>query len=204
MYSIITGSVLLSILHAAIPNHWLPVVAIGRREQWSTSEVVRVTITAAIAHALSTMLIGVVLGVVGGGIAAKIDTFTRYIASFIFILLGLVFIYRHHSHHHFEVKQGAEQKHSKRRIIIALVIAMFFSPCMEIEAYFLMAGTYSLWLVIAIAAMYLSVTTAGMAVLVWFAYQGTLKRNLHALEHRAGIVAGVTLIITGIVSFFVF
>ena len=32
MFSIITGSIILSLLHATIPNHWLPVIAIGRKE----------------------------------------------------------------------------------------------------------------------------------------------------------------------------
>ncbi len=32
MYSIITGTILLGITHALIPNHWLPLVAIARSE----------------------------------------------------------------------------------------------------------------------------------------------------------------------------
>ena len=31
MYSIFIGSLLLSFLHAVIPNHWLPVLAIGKK-----------------------------------------------------------------------------------------------------------------------------------------------------------------------------
>ena len=44
MYSIIAGSIILSLLHAAIPNHWLPVIAIGRKEGWTLSEVTEVTL----------------------------------------------------------------------------------------------------------------------------------------------------------------
>jgi len=83
--------------------------------------------------------------------------------------LGLIFIYRHHRHKHFHVDGDLSKKQSKNNIIIALVIAMFFSPCMEIEAYFLLAGTHSTWLVWLIALMYLLITTIGMILLVRYA-----------------------------------
>jgi hypothetical protein len=34
MIDLLAGSILLSIIHAAIPNHWIPVVMIGRAEKW--------------------------------------------------------------------------------------------------------------------------------------------------------------------------
>lgn len=83
-------------------------------------------------------------------------------------------------------------------------MAMFFSPCMEIEAYFLLAGTQSNWLVAGIALMYIIITTTGMVLLVSLVYKGLLKLNWHSLEHNAGIITGVTLVVTGIISFFIF
>lgn len=53
MISIITGSLILSLLHAVIPNHWLPVIAIGRKEQWTLREVTQITLVCALAHGLS-------------------------------------------------------------------------------------------------------------------------------------------------------
>lgn len=204
MYSIVIGSFILSVLHAAIPNHWLPIIAIGRKEQWTLAEVLNVTLIAALAHGFSTILIGLLLGFVGQAIADQISHFTHLIAPIIFILLGVVFIYRHHLHKHFHLSGLAPKKQSKKHIIFALVIAMFFSPCMEIEAYFLLAGTQSHWLVAGIALMYILITTTGMALLVSLAYKGLLKLNWHSLEHNAGIITGITLIITGIISFFIF
>lgn len=43
MEQLIIGSLALSILHAVIPSHWLPVVAIGRKENWAIGKVLRVT-----------------------------------------------------------------------------------------------------------------------------------------------------------------
>jgi putative Mn2+ efflux pump MntP len=203
MFSIITGSIILSLLHATIPNHWLPVIAIGRKENWSVNEVTRVTFIAAIAHGLSTVILGFFLGFLGSQMAENIEHFTHFIAPVILILLGIIFIYRHHHHKHFHVDDNIKKKKSKRNIILALVLAMFLSPCMEIEAYFLLAGTQASWLIWFIAALYLVITTAGMILLVRFAYVGVLKLNWHKLEHNAGIITGVTLVATGILAFFI-
>ncbi len=203
MISIITGSLIISLLHAVIPNHWLPVIAIGRKEHWSIQEVTKVTLICALAHGLSTILIGVLLSVVGAQLDDNVTHFTNIIAPVILISIGLVFIYRHHRHKHFHVDGELKRKKSKRAIITALVIAMFFSPCMEIEAYFLLAGTHAPWLVVFIALMYLMITTTGMVLLVRYAYKGLLKLNWHSIEHNAGIITGVTLVATGIISFFI-
>jgi putative Mn2+ efflux pump MntP len=203
MFSIITGSIILSLLHATIPNHWLPVIAIGRKEKWTVQEVTRVTFIAAIAHGLSTVIIGIILAFIGAQLADNIEYFTHFIAPVILIVLGIVFIYRHHTHHHFHLNKHLDKNKSKKRIIIALVLAMFLSPCMEIEAYFLLAGTQAKWLLWFIAALYLVITTVGMVLLVRFAYMGLLKLNWHSLEHKAGIITGVTLVATGILAFFI-
>lgn len=203
MFSIITGSLIISLLHAVIPNHWLPVIAIGKKEQWSITEITKVTFACAMAHGISTILIGAVLGLLGARLDKNITHFTNIIAPVTLISIGLLFIYRHHRHRHFNIDEAIKKKQSKGAIVTALVIAMFFSPCMEIEAYFLLAGTYAKWLVWCIALLYLSITTIGMLLLVRFAYQGILKLNWHSLEHNAGIITGLTLVVTGIITFFI-
>lgn len=202
MFSIITGSIILSLLHATIPNHWLPVIAIGRKEKWTVQQVTEVTFISAVAHGLSTVLIGFILGFLGAQIANRIEYFTHFIAPCILIILGIIFIYRHHNHKHFHLDDNIRRK-SKKKIIVALVLAMFLSPCMEIEAYFLLAGAQATWLIWFIAALYLIITTVGMVVLVRFAYLGILKLNWHTLEHNAGIITGITLVLTGILAFFI-
>lgn len=203
MFSILTGSLIISLLHAVIPNHWLPVIAIGRKENWTIQEVTNVTFTCAVAHGISTILIGIVLAFLGSKLDNNVTHFTNIIAPAIIIAIGLIFIFRHHIHKHFHIDEGIRKKKTKAAIITALVIAMFFSPCMEIEAYFLLAGAESTLLVWLLAASYIVITTTGMVLLVRYAYKGLLKLNWHSLEHNAGIVTGITLVVTGIVSFII-
>ncbi|MBN8673370.1 MAG: hypothetical protein J0L56_04515 [Chitinophagales bacterium] len=203
MYNIIIGSLFISLLHAVIPNHWLPVLAIGKKQGWSLAETTRITFIAGIAHVISTIIIGILLGLIGGELTEHIEDFTRIIGSSILILIGLYFVRQHYTHHHFHLQKEKLEKKNKTSVILALVIAMFLSPCMEIEAYFLLAGSKGWYLMAAIAAMYSIVTIAGMLIWIRIVYKGLLKLNWHKWEHNAGIITGLILIITGIISFFI-
>ncbi len=203
MYSIITGSLIISLLHAVIPNHWLPVLAIGKKEGWSLAETSRITFIAGLAHVISTVLIGILIGLIGEELAQQIDQFTRVIAPSILILIGFYFVRQHYKHHHFHVEKGLIEKKTKVSIITALVIAMFLSPCMEIEAYFLLAGTKGWGMMAMIAALYSVITITGMLIWVRIVYKKLLKLNWHKWEHNAGIITGIVLIITGLISFFI-
>lgn len=195
---------MISLLHAVIPNHWLPVLAIGKKEGWTLAETSRITFIAGLAHVISTIIIGLLLGLIGKELTEHIEDFTRIIAPSVLILMGLYFIRQHYKHHHFHLQPDAiQKKKSKRAIIMALVIAMFLSPCMEIEAYFLLAGAKGWYVMAGIAAMYTIITIAGMLIWIRIVYKGLLKLNWHKWEHNAGIITGLVLIVTGIISFFI-
>ena len=68
MNQILIGSILLSLLHAIIPSHWLPIISIGKKDNWSIKEVTQVTFFSGIAHALSTIIIGRYFRVIGPAI----------------------------------------------------------------------------------------------------------------------------------------
>jgi nickel/cobalt transporter (NicO) family protein len=202
LISILIGSLVLSVLHALIPNHWLPVLAISRKEKWTLSKTTMVTFVSGLAHALSTAIIGVIIGLLGIQLAEHLEHFTHIVIPVVLIGLGLFYIYQHHRHKHFHLHADPKPR-GANKIILTLVIAMFFSPCFEIEAYFLMAGAHGWTMVITLALLYTVVTVAGMVIWVRLAYTGLYKLNWHTLEHNAGIITGVTLVLTGISSFFI-
>ena len=202
MITLITGSLILSVLHALIPNHWLPVLAISKKDNWSLRQTTSITFISGLAHALSTVFIGVIIGVVGVQLSSSVENFTHYIAPGILIGIGVFYIYQHHRHQHFHLHAQSIVT-TKRKAIVTLAIAMFFSPCFEIEAYFLLAGTLGWWMILLLASLYTVVTVSGMVLWVRLTYKGMLKLNWHALEHNAGVITGITLLLTGILSFFI-
>ena len=202
MISLIAGSLVLSILHAIIPNHWLPIIAIGKKEKWDLQETTRITLILGLSHAASTVLIGVLLAFIGAKLAVVVENFTAYVAPGLLVSLGVFYIYQHSQHHHFHLHGHPEQAAKNRnRLIFSLASAMFFSPCFEIEAYFLVAGAEGFWLVALLATLYTIVTVSGMVIWVRLAHGGLLKMNWHALEHNAGIITGATLVLSGILTF---
>ena len=203
MLQLIVSSAVLSMLHSMLPNHWLSVVAVGKREAWSQKKTVRITFFAGLVHALSTVIIGILISLVGLRLESRIVHFTEWIAPGILVGLGAFFIWQHHRHHHFhphgfKSKEGA----SNTRIITFLILAMFFSPCLEFEALYLLAWASGWDAVIMISLIYLFVSVTGMVIWVQWAYKGLERANWHALEHNAGLISGVVLILTGVLFFF--
>jgi nickel/cobalt transporter (NicO) family protein len=197
MITLLVGSALLSIFHALIPSHWLPVLAIGRKQGWSGGKVLWVTVIAGSAHVVSTILLGSVFAAFGGALADRAETFTHWITPAMLIVWGGYYIWAHYFHHHFHLH---EQKNGYG-VIGSLVLAMFFSPCLEIEGYFLAAGPYGWGFVSLLALVYGLLSVSGMIVWVWLAQHGLHRLNWHAWEHNAGIITGLTLVLSGILSF---
>lgn len=202
MLTLVSGSFLLSLLHAIIPNHWLPILAIGRKENWSLREILSITAIAGLSHVASTLAIGWLLVFFGWELSKNFQVIAPFIAPAVLIVVGLIFIYRHHKHKHFHVADQTHQN-SKTKMIVSLSVAMFFSPCLEIEAFFLAASAQSTWWTLLMSSIYAVVTLSGMIIWVNVAYHGLNKLNWHALEHKAGIITGATLILTGILSYFI-
>lgn len=204
MLELIAGSILLSIIHAAIPNHWIPVVIIGRAEKWSKKELIGVTAITSFAHTLSTILLGMVIGLIGYKLSNTYHVITDVIAPLVLVLMGLIYfsISLKHSDHEYLPSQEKLKNKSKSAIIITLALSMFFSPCLEIEAYYFNAGTHGWWAIGLLSVVYLLVTVAGSILLVSLASKSIEKFKWHFLEHHEKKITGMVLIALGLLSYF--
>ncbi|MFN0013651.1 MAG: hypothetical protein ACKVU2_03805 [Saprospiraceae bacterium] len=194
MSALLIGSLLLSFFHALIPSHWLPVLAIGRQEGWSAGRTLWITFVTGTAHVLSTVLVGLVLAAVGGILAHSIDVFTRWLAPALLGILGVFYLYQHYYHHHFHL----HRQNTRWGVIGTLAAAMFLSPCLEIEGYFLAAGQHGWGFVALMALLYAVVTISGMLLWVYLAMHGLKRLDWHAWEHNAGLITGLTLLASGL------
>ena len=218
MIQIILGSFLLSITHALIPNHWIPLVVLSKTEKWNRFETAKITAIAGISHTLSTILIGFLIGLLGYKLNELFNTIGSLYAPIVLTLLGLVYVYLdyrnnwgkkkdgHHHHEHLEIEKiKAGKKKSNLALIISLSTAMFFSPCVEIEAYYFNAGTYGWSGIIILSFFYFFVTVICMIILVDLGVKGIgkLDKKFHFLEHHERLITGIILILLGTVSFFI-
>lgn len=201
-YQLFISVLAISILHAILPNHWLPVVAISRQLGWSGQKTAGVTMLSAFAHSLSTVIIGILIAF-GGMKLDDVLPYFRFVAAGILILLGILFVWRHQHHMHFhlkEVKVGTNT--STGYIVGSLMLAMFLSPCLEVGALFLVSGTEGMRTTFIVATIYTITSAVGMTIFAWTAMQGLKKIDWHKLEHNSGLISGIILILTGILFLF--
>src|SRR5215204_283102 len=100
MFSVIAGTFLLAIVHALIPNHWLPLVAVARAEKWKPKEVTLITLLAALAHVAGTVALGIVLGVIGKELQEEYGRAIYLGSAVLLIVFGLIYFTVNLPHHH--------------------------------------------------------------------------------------------------------
>jgi ABC-type nickel/cobalt efflux system permease component RcnA len=73
----VTGALLVTtvaavgVLHTLVPDHWAPIVVLGRQQGWSVSRTARAAAVAGFGHVTTTLLLGVVLWGVGASLAVR-------------------------------------------------------------------------------------------------------------------------------------
>lgn len=232
MIQIILASLLLSIIHASIPNHWLPLIAIGKTEKWTPAETMFGTVVTGFAHTLSTVIIGIIVGVVGYKLSSSYGIISGVIAPAILVVLGIIYIildltgakhihdhfsldkshqssdhdhnlHHDHPHPHKEFVTQKTNKKTKWAVLSTLSLGMFLTPCIEIEAYYFQASTIGWTGIWIVSAVYTFVTVGTMMLLVYLGMKGVQNIRSHFLEAHEKRISGIVLIAVGLIVYFV-
>ncbi|MEK0420385.1 MAG: hypothetical protein RLZZ161_236 [Bacteroidota bacterium] len=190
------GAFLISLLHGLITSHWLPLVSIAKQQGWNLRKTLRQSFLLAMAHAISTILIGIAIAAQSNLFIDVHAAWFKWLPASLLASMGIWFLYRHHKHHHFHIH--GENKGTAFSIW-PLLLAMFLSPCLEIEGfYFSLSFEGSWWGIAVLSLVYLITTLTSMLTWIWIAYKGLEKINAHRWTHNAGILTGIVLILSGI------
>jgi len=209
MWQLFLGSLLLGLIHPLFPNHWIPLIAISKTEKWTNKETIVATLITGFSHTLSTIIIGIIVGFVGIKLSESYSYITRIAAPLILLIIGVIYLAldlraSHHHHHHFELNNDSlKNRKSKTAIIFTLCIGLFFSPCIEIEAYYFQAATKGWIGILIVSLVYLIMTLSIMVSLVYLGLKGVNKFNLHFLDHHEKLITGIVLILLGLLAYFV-
>ncbi|MCB2410678.1 hypothetical protein [Hymenobacter lucidus] len=202
MLNLLTGAFLLSLLHAAIPNHWAPVLAVARAERWPLRRAVGVTMVAGLAHVLSTVLLGLALGLLGWRLSARFSQFAGVAAPALLVVIGLLYAFSGPGHAHPDPRP-LSRRGPRPRVVLGLAATMFLAPCLEIQTFFLAAGTHGTATLALTMATYLVVSVGAMSALVAATYTGIRRLNLAGLAHYERRFTGAVLVLVGLAGFFV-
>ncbi len=221
MFTIIVGAILLSALHSILPNHWLTIVAISKAEKWKRNETLFITFLAGITHTITTIIIGILIGYAGWQLSQIAEMYMKVIAPLILSVIGVFYIvydlsgkgsHRHCCHSegeepkshrgHFHPDKEKYQK-GKIAVVVSLLLAMFFSPCLEIEAFYFTAAKYGWQGILSVSVIYLMLSTIGMVTCVYLGLKGIEKLKFKLLQHHERLVSGIMLVLVSLLVYFV-
>ena len=196
----LVATILLALIHGSIPNHWLPFIALSRAEKWSTKKLLIIISIGAIFHSLSTALLGFFISYFGYYISS-ISQLEKILPTFFMVFLGMIYLIIEHQEHY----NDPLKKKSINPIfsVMFLYLAMFFSPCLEIEAIYFSVGRYGLTSFVLISLIYTVITLVSMLFFSYLAYKGLLKYSPKILEKYEKRIIGLILIILGIFTFYI-
>ncbi|GAB4198870.1 MAG: hypothetical protein Fur0023_00600 [Bacteroidia bacterium] len=204
---ILSTVLILSVLHGAIPSHWLPVMSLKKQHHWNVSYTFKIVSVLSIAHILSTIIIGILVAIAGRMLSTFFfnENTVRWLSSLSLFILGGYFIYKHYYHHHFHLfheDDVMKQKEIHKQIRL-LIAGMFFSPCLEITGMYWVGGILKWQYVVSISAIYFFVSFLSSVFWVIFFDGLSKKLNFHQIEHYGGLLSGVSLIVSAVLIFIV-
>jgi hypothetical protein len=200
MLSIFVGALFVSVAHAILPDHWLPLILISRTEKWSQTETLWATTLITIPHLVGTILLGLLMGIIGFKLSASNEALMEVVAPAMFVLLGLVYIYKNYSangHHH-----GADisslSDRSKRNVITLMATALFFSPGISMGSYFFIVGADGITGLAIVSVIYVVGFLGVLLLMVTLGRRGMERIQWHFLEHNENLITGLALIVLGL------
>ncbi|MDQ6943175.1 MAG: hypothetical protein M3169_11775 [Candidatus Eremiobacteraeota bacterium] len=90
---LITTVAAVGVLHTLVPDHWAPIVVLGRQQGWSVSRTARAAAIAGFGHVTTTLLLGVVLWAVGASLAVRYAHLVSVAAAVALLGFGLWIAY---------------------------------------------------------------------------------------------------------------
>jgi hypothetical protein len=176
-----------------MPQHWLPFVLVGRKQGWKNSRVLGWLALGAMAHMISTIAIGLLVGYIGHSLNEQLEKLHGLIPGLILIAFGAGY-FLSHFHKHIEI--------TNRMAGSTLVLMLALSPCIAVAPFFLIVGPMGLQTLVLMAALMALVSVTSMVIVGWLAAASMKKLRFNWLEHNESKVMGSLLVLLGITFLF--
>lgn len=218
-------AVTIGFIHTLVgPDHYLPFIVMGEARKWTIRKTLFITFLCGIGHVLSSVLLGFV-GIAAGISLSKLEFFESFrgnIAAWLLIAFGLVYmlislrsLYRKkkhvHAHHHtdgtdHEHEHGHFSGHSHihledRKNVTPWILFLIFvlGPCEPlIPIVMYPAAENNIAGVVVVSLLFSVVTVATMMSVVLAFRLGLSHINLRPLERYVNIIAGATILVSGL------
>ena len=202
LLSLVGGGFLAALLHAALPTHWLPFVAVGRAQGWSGAVTLAVAALAGAAHILSTAVVGSLL-TVAGEMAPWLTHVMPYAAAAVLAGFGVWYLYRAVARTPALAGGGVPVSESmsaeRPRVtdaaaIWGLVGFLAASPGEALLPVYVGAGVHGWGVVLLLTLAFAAGTILGMVLLTGLAMAGVERFKLQRWTRFEGVALGLVLL----------
>lgn len=76
------------VLHTLVPDHWAPIVVVGRQQGWTVARTVRAAAIAGTGHVTSTLVLGIVVWALGASLAVRYGHTVNVVAAGALVAFG--------------------------------------------------------------------------------------------------------------------
>ncbi|HUW92395.1 MAG TPA: sulfite exporter TauE/SafE family protein, partial [Bacteroidales bacterium] len=217
-------AVTIGLVHTLVgPDHYLPFIVMGEARKWTTRKTMFITFFCGVGHVFSSIVLGFI-GIAAGISLSRLEFFESFrgnIAAWLLIAFGLVYmlisirsLYRKkkhahehnhpdgimhiHEHNHYHSHSHVHLGERKNLTPWILFLVFVLGPCEPlIPLVMYPAASNSISGVILVSILF-SVATIGTMMAVVLAFRlGLSHINLKPLERYVNVIAGATIIISG-------
>lgn len=208
---ILTG-LFISVLHSAMPTHWLPFVLAAKSQKWSWQKTQSILFIAGFGHVAMTTLIGSLIFALGLGLFHQLQQYFMIFSIGSISIYALLQIYQYkagkkhshcdhtHEHEHFD---DLKSKATDGWAILSLLSLLTFSPCESFLPVYLSAASFG-WQGFVVLSLTLAIgTLVTMFVFTWITAKTLLSYNMKWLEDHEKLITGVGLLILALCLFII-
>lgn len=197
LLSLVGGGFVAAWLHAALPTHWLPFVAVGRAQGWSQAITLAVAALAGTAHIVSTAVVGSILTVAGDAIP-WLTNVLPYAAAAVLTGFALWYLARALTRTPALAGLGAQAVERPRvgdgAAIWGLVVFLAASPGEALLPVYVGAGVHGWGVVLLLTLAFAAGTILGMVMFTAMAQHGVERFRLQRWARYEGVALGVVLL----------
>lgn len=195
LLSLLGAGFVVALLHAAMPTHWLPFVAVGRAQGWRTPTVLGVTAVAALAHIASTAIVGSGLTLIGS-VAPWVTRMMPYVSAVVLLGFGLWYLIRglrRRSPPDSATPVADREPVSDAAAAWGLIGFLAASPGEALLPVYVGAGVHGWSVVAALTVAFAAGTVLGMVLFTGLALAGVERFRLQRLARYEGMALGLLL-----------
>ena len=192
------STVVIGVVHALAPDHWMPFVSIGKAQQYSKTKLIGVTLLSGVGHVGSSIVIGSIGLLLGFSLTnlEALESQRGEVAGLLLIGFGLAYAI-------WGLKQVRAHRHDldpNRAVTVWMLVAIFvLGPCEPLIPLMFVSAAHGWQAVFVVSALFAVITLVMMVGQTLLVYKGIdFFRWVHIPHHYSHVIAGLVIVATGL------